>query len=195
MSHMTVICHCPSGKAVRIWMNGKERSALSTEKGEHVSIRIEQQPDTVPAPFSKRLRQYMGAVFLRRKLRYGLDVPSPFRAVWEGNVIAGEETEDITFTLACMDGRYAVIPDSERYEKASVRSYEINDDNKVWAVLLGSILVPLVLIYALALTVLLRDDTAPAGGKILVSCIYTVIMLAAFGILFGKTQRVRQHLP
>ncbi|MBO7631373.1 MAG: hypothetical protein J6S78_03485 [Lachnospiraceae bacterium] len=181
--------HCPAAANVKVFLNGTERTEIETD-GNPVEVRVLQVLPDGGAARGEKLRVYYGSVF-GRKLRYGTDVESPFHAGFEGTIRAGEEGT-VGFTLTCMEGRYRIYPERECFVEGSVRSYERNEDSGLWKLVLGSVLLPLLIILLLAFRALGRSD-APVAAKAAFGILYGILMIGAIGLFFYRTRHTRYY--
>lgn len=187
MAQISVHVRTPMGTAVKTYINGQEASSAEVQMNEPVRIRVEQTKTGTDESIGHKLTSYMKALTPGRKIRYGLDVPSPFRAQYEGELIPKADSERIAFTLVTEDGHFALIPDEpDRFRKETVRNREINDDRAVWGILLGSILAVLLIVYALAMVALFGGEEIPALAKALFGALYTVLAGTAAFLFIRK---------
>ena len=186
---VNVKVHHPAGTDVKVYLNGAECSEIETD-GQPVSVIIEQTPKGTEGGRSERLKLYYASVF-GRKLRYGTDVPSPFRARFSGTLKPGTEGT-VSFTLACMEGRYRIVPEGNCFIKGSVQSMEINDDSGLFKIVLGTVLIPLLIIFSLAFAALYKPDV-PTVARIGFGIVYAVIIAGALFVFFEKTRRKRYY--
>ena len=189
MSELRIKVHSPAGTDVKVFLNGIEASELETN-GQPVTVRVEQQPLPCGLTRKEKLQIYFASVF-RRKLRYGTDIPTPFRARFTGTIRAAEEGT-VGFSLACMEGRYRILPDRDCFVPGTVKSLEINEDSGLWKLVLGAVLLPLLIILALAVWALLRSE-APTVGKAAFGILYGVLIIGAVGMYLERTRRTRSY--
>ena len=190
MSEINVKVHCPAGTEVRTYLDDTECAGITLPSERPVKVMIEQQADGKRPSGWELYRLYFSCI-VGRKIRYGVDVPSPFRASFEGIIAPGTEGT-VSFSLVCMEGRYRIVPDRECFVKDSVKSYEINDDSRVWSVVLCTVLVPLLIVFVLALTALWNGDV-PQAARVGFGIGYCVIMIGALAVMFGKVKKKRKY--
>jgi hypothetical protein len=189
MSELSVKVHSPAGTDVKVFLNGTEGTEIETG-GQPVSVRIEQQPLPCGLSRKEKLGVYYASVF-RKRLRYGTDIPTPFRARFTGTVRAGEEGT-LGFSLACMEGHYRILPDRDCFVPGSVRSQEVNEDSGLWKLVLGTVLLPLLIILFLAVWALFRSE-APTVAKSAFGILYGVLIIGAVGMFLERTRRTRSY--
>ena len=189
MSELRIKVHSPAGTDVKVFLNGIEASEIETN-GQPVTVRVEQQPLPCGLTRKEKLQIYFASVF-RRKLRYGTDIPTPFRARFTGTIRAAEEGT-VGFSLAGMEGRYRIRPERDCFVPGSVKSQEINEDSGLWKLVLGAVLLPLLIILALAVWALLRSE-APTVGKAAFGILYGVLIIGAVGMFLERTRRTRSY--
>ena len=190
MSNITVKVHCPIGAAVRVRLDGEERNEISVPEGQGVKVFIEQVPNGNRPSKSELFKIYLSSIFGKR-IRYGADVPSPFRAEFAGTIAPGTEGT-VGFSLVCLEGRYRIVPDQDVFVKGSVRSCEVNDDSGLWKAALGVILVPLLVILSLGLVALFSSEV-PAVAQAGFGTLYVIMMLAGIGMFLQKTKHKRYY--
>ena len=187
MAQINVHVRAPQGTAVKTYINGQETSAAEVQSGEPVRIRVEQIRNGNDESLGHKLASYMKNLTPGRKIRYGLDVPSPFRAQYGGELVSKADGETVYFSLVSEDGHYALIPDEpDRFRKETVKNREINDDRAVWGILLGSVLAVLLIVYALAMIALFQGDDVPAVARALFGALYTVLAGTAAYLFIRK---------
>lgn len=175
MGIVRVHTHCPAGTSVRVYLDGQEGREIRVSDGQRVQLRIVQDRTVRPAR-GELLAMYLRSAFSAKQIRYGLDIPSPFYAELTGSVCPVGE-EDVSVTLVCNEGHYAILAD-EGSVINDRECREFNADRGIWALLLGLVLLPLVLIYALGLIVLWSDAGTPLAARIGFSIIYSVAVVA-----------------
>ena len=186
MAQITVHVRTPQGTAVKTYINGQETSSAEVQ-GEAVRIRVEQVKTDNIQSFGQKLGRYLSNLTPGRKIRYGLDVPSPFRAQYEGELVLKGTDETVNLTLVTEDGHFALIPDEpDRFRKETVKNREINDDRAVWGILLGSVLAVLLVIYVLAMIALLKGEDIPSVAKAMFGALYTVLAGTAAFLFIRK---------
>ena len=189
MSELRIKVHSPAGTDVKVFLNGAECTEIETN-GQPVTVRVEQQPLPCGLTRKEKMQIYFASVF-RRKLRYGTDIPTPFRARFTGTIRAAEEGT-VGFSLACMEGRYRILSERDCFVPGSVKSQEINEDSGLWKLVLGAVLLPLLIILALAVWALLRSE-APTVGKAAFGILYSVLIIGAVGMFLERTRRTRSY--
>ena len=190
MSEISVKVHCPIGTEIKVFLNGEERRTIETTDRPSV-VRIEQVPsEKGRMPNGEKLKRYYASVF-GQKIRYGIDIPSPFRAVFEETVAQGTEGQ-VAYSLLCLDGHYRIVPEYDSSVRGSVRSYEENLDSSLWKVVLGSILLPMLIILCLGFAAL-WSASVPAAARAVFGTLYAVIILGGVFLFFSKTRRRRYY--
>lgn len=190
MSEISVKVHCPIGTEVKVFLNGEERRTIEAAERPAL-VRIEQVPfGKGRMPGREKMKQYYSSVF-GQKIRYGIDMPSPFRAVFEGAIVPGTEGQ-VGFSLVCLDGHYRIVPERECFTQGSIRSYEENQDSGLWKIVLGSILLPLIMILSLGFAAL-WDASIPAAARAAFGTIYALIILGGVFLFCSRTRRKRYY--
>ena len=190
MSEITVKVHCPIGAAVRVILDGEERSEISVPDGQGVKVLAEQVPNGNRPSKSELFKTYLSSIFGKR-IRYGSDIPSPFRAEFAGTIAPGTEGT-VGLSLVCLDGHYRIVPDRDVFIKGSVRSCEINDDSGLWKGALSVILVPLLIILSLGLAALFSVEVPPVAQAGFAT-LYAVVMLAGIWMFLQRTKHKRYY--
>ena len=190
MGEIQVKVHCPIGTSVRTYLDGAERNTVQAADGQAVKVSVVQDSVSGRPGKAELLKLYYSSVF-GQKIRYGIDMPSPFRAVFEGTVTAGAEGQ-VEFSLVCLDGHYRIVPDRECFTPGSVRSYEENLDSGLWKLVLGSILMPLLIVLSLGFAAL-WDASVPAAARAVFGTLYAIIILGGVFLFFSKTRRKRYY--
>lgn len=193
MKEITVRCHCPEHSAVRILLDGEERTVVKKEPGQTIHIQIEQLKRENRPDGWELVKKYLGCVFSGRTIRYGSDVPSPFQAVFEADYTVSEDDAVLSFTLLNENGRYAIVPDGSTPAFSFERSYENNLDNGIWAILLAIVMIPLTIVFAAGMAALFIGENVPVPARILFGTLYAMVYVFVLISFFLKVRKIRRH--